>query len=202
MLGNYSRSHAGLCAHWIHPLHKRKSRADAKNYRGVHLTSQLSKVVERVIGTVFILWAERSVLPGPNQYAYAKGRSYKDTLIVNVCSWILSMEQWYLVGVYCSDVAGAFDRVDRERLGQKLRVSGLNPKVTDFLRSWTEDRVSTVVIGGAHSPNEILANSVFQGTVLGPPLRNLFYATQESLSTRGGLRKRYSQMTLTFGGLS
>ena len=42
--------------------------------------------------------------------------------------------------------------------------------------SWSEDRVSTVVIGGAHSPNEILANSVFQGTVLGPPLRNLFYA--------------------------
>ena len=42
--------------------------------------------------------------------------------------------------------------------------------------SWSGDGVSTVVIGGAHSPNEILANSVFQGTLLGPPLWNLFYA--------------------------
>ena len=42
--------------------------------------------------------------------------------------------------------------------------------------SWSEDRVSRVVLGGAHSPDEILANSVFQGTVLGPPLWNIFYA--------------------------
>ena len=44
--------------HWAHGIHKRKSRADAKNYRGVHLTAQLSKVVEREIGSVFIPWAE------------------------------------------------------------------------------------------------------------------------------------------------
>ena len=100
------------------------------------------------------------------------------------------MEQGYLVGVYCSDVAGAFDRVDLERLGQKLRVSGLHPKVMDFIMSCSEDRVSKVVLGGAHSPDEILANSVFQGTVLGPPLWNLFYADASSLLTRGGLRKR------------
>ena len=59
---------------------------------------------------------------------------------------------------------------------KKLRVSGLHPKVTDFLMSWSEDRLSKVVIGGAHSPNDILANSVFQEIVFGPPLRNLFYA--------------------------
>ena len=112
------------------------------------------------------------------------------------------MGQGYLVGVYCSDVAGAFDRVDRERLGQKLRVSGLHPKVTDFLMSWSEDRVNTVVIGGAHSPKEILATSVFQGTVLGPPLWNLFYADARIAFNARGLRKRYSQMTLIVGGLS
>ena len=42
------------------------------------------------------------------------------------------MEQLYFVGVYYSDVAGAFDRVDRERLGPQLRVSEFHPKVTDF----------------------------------------------------------------------
>lgn len=36
--------------HWIHAIQKRKSRVDAKNYRGGHLTPQLPKVVERALG--------------------------------------------------------------------------------------------------------------------------------------------------------
>ena len=172
--------------HWIHALHKRKSRADPRHYRGVHLTAQLSKVVERAIGTVFIPWAEAHKLYGPNQYAYAKGKGYKDTLIVNVCNWILLMEQGFLVGVYCSDVSGAFDRVERDRLCEKLRVSGLHPQVVAFLSSWLEDRVSKVVVGGAHSPEEPLTNSVYQGTVLGSPLWNLFYSdARRSVNDKG-----------------
>ena len=40
--------------HWVHPLHKRKSKAVPQNYRGVHLTAQLSKVVERSVGSIFV----------------------------------------------------------------------------------------------------------------------------------------------------
>ena len=39
--------------HWTVPLFKRKSRADPGNYGGVHLTSQLSKATERVVGKFF-----------------------------------------------------------------------------------------------------------------------------------------------------
>ena len=44
-----------------------------------------------------------------------------------------------------------------------------------FLVSWLEDRISQVVMGGARSPAKQLADNVFQGTVLGPVLWNLFY---------------------------
>ena len=60
--------------HWVHAIHKRKSRADANKYRGVHLTAQLSKVVERAIGCLFIPWAEAHDLYGPCQFAYGKGK--------------------------------------------------------------------------------------------------------------------------------
>ena len=40
--------------HRIVPLYKRKARSDPGNYRGVHLTTQLSKVVERVVGKKFL----------------------------------------------------------------------------------------------------------------------------------------------------
>ena len=170
--------------HWIHGIHKRKSRADAKNYRGVHLTAQLSKVVERAIGSVFIPWAESHGLYGPCQFAYSKGKGYKDALLVNVCNWLLRMERGERVGLFCADVSGAFDRVDQRILGRKLRASGLHPQVVAFLISWLEDRVSQVVMGGARSPEEKLADSVFQGTVLGPVLWNLFYEDARQAANR------------------
>ena len=172
--------------HWVHPIHKRKSKADARNYRGVHLTPQLSKVIERAIGSVFIPWAEGSGAYGPRQFAYAKGMSYKDVLALNVCTWLSLMDRGFLVGVYCSDVSGAFDRVEMERLCAKLRASGPHESVVAFLASWLEDRVAKVVAGGKASLSELLANSVFQGTVLGPPLWNLFYAdARKAVNAKG-----------------
>ena len=85
------------------------------------------------------------------------------------------MERGELVGLFCADVSGAFGRVDHRKLRRKLRASGLHPQVVAFLESWLQDRVSQVVVGGARSPEEQLADSVFQGTVLGPVLWNLFY---------------------------
>ena len=146
--------------HWIHPLHKRLSRANPENYRGVHLTAQLSKVVERTVGGTFVQWlADNRV--GDRQYAYSRQRSHRDVLAVNVCSWLLLWESGHSVGLYCSDVAGAFDRVRRERLVEKLRASGLPDDVVNFLASWLEERVSRVVVAGGSSENEWLFGSFF-----------------------------------------
>ena len=161
--------------HWVQPLYKKKSRADVGNYRGIHLTPQLSKVLERVVGKTFLPWINRNNKFGDHQYAYGKGRSHRDALAVNVNSWLLKLEDKEIVALYCSDVSGAFDRVSRERLLRKLAVSGLHSKIVAFLDSWLADRVSVVIVGGESSIPRVLANSVFQGTVLGPPLWNLFY---------------------------
>ena len=85
-------------------------------------------------------------------------------------------EEGKSAGLYCSDVSGAFDRVSKQRLVAKLRASGLPDCLVAFLSSWLDDRVSKVIVSGSHSAEAILANSVYQGTVLGPPLWNLFYA--------------------------
>ena len=169
--------------HWIHPLYKKKSRADGNNYRGVHLTPQISKVVERVVGCVFLPWANRVGLFEENQYAYSTRRSHRDALAVNICNLRRFLDNGCAVGLYCSDVSGAFDRVRCDRLVEKLEVSGLHRNVVRLLASWLEDRESSVVVCGAKSDPTELANSVFQGTVLGPPLWNIFYA-DAALATR------------------
>ncbi len=161
--------------HWVQSIHKRASKADAKNYRGVHLTPQLSKVVERAVASLLVPWLESHSSYGPHQYAYSNGKGYKDVPTINVCSWILAMERGDLVGVYCSDVSGAFDRVSHSRLGDKLERQGLHPGMLSFLKSWLQDRVQEVVVGGRSAGTEPLSDSVFQGTVLGSPLWNVFY---------------------------
>ena len=71
-------------------------------------------------------------------------------------------------------------------LCEKLRVSGFHPTVIAFLISWSEDRQCRVVLGGVQSPDETSANSVFQRTVYGPTLRNIFYADARcSIIARG-----------------
>ena len=110
----------------------------------------------------------------------------------------------FAVGLYCSDVSGAFEHVCRARLCEKLRVSVLVPEVISFLESWLEDRVACAVVAGAKSEDEVLANSVVQGTVLGPPLWNFFYAstpTQGSLSESMALLKQ-SLPTISIAGPS
>ena len=104
------------------------------------------------------------------------GRGYKDVLCINVCNWLLAMENGYATALYCSDVSGAFDRVSRRRLADKLRRLGLHPRLQQFLESWLADRVAEVVVGGRSAGQEPLTDSVFQGTVLGLPLWNVFYA--------------------------
>ena len=102
--------------HWIHPIYKKRSKADPANYRGVHLTPQISKIVERVIGCAFLHAANQDGLYGERQYAYTCKRSHKDALAVNVCNWLWMMEEGEAVGLYCSDVSGPFDGVRRTRL--------------------------------------------------------------------------------------
>ena len=48
--------------HWLFPLHKKKSKTNPVNYRGIHLTSQLSKVVKRLFAMLFAMTCIRSLL--------------------------------------------------------------------------------------------------------------------------------------------
>ena len=105
---------------------------------------------------------------------------------MNTCTWLLLMEEGFAVGLFCSDVKGAFDRVAAERLTAKLTQTGLHADVVGFLASWLFDSTSKVVVGGRTPGAEPLTDSVFQGTVLGPPLWNASFADSNRPLTKTG----------------
>ena len=140
------------------------------------MTSQLSKVVERLILRLMAphvcLWN----LAGLNQFAYTKKRGSRDVLALLTMRWLKALDSNMKILVYCSDVSGAFDRVCKNRLMQKIRAQGIHPKLVKLIGSWLEPRDAHVVINGAQSATFQILNMVFQGTVLGPQLWNLFFA--------------------------
>ena len=103
------------------------------------------------------------------------GRRARDALALLVLTWLRALGTGRKVAVYCSDVSGAFDRVCSKRLVAKLKNKGLHPLIVEVLASWLQDRFAHIVVGGTSSKDMGLSNMVFQGTVTGPSLWNLFF---------------------------
>ena len=117
---------------------------------------------------------------GPSQFAYTAGRGARDALAMLVLAWIWALAAGKKIAVYCSDVSGAFDKVSLDRLVHKLKNTGLHPKIVAVLASWLRQRQATVVVGGTMSKVMALRDMVYQGTVTGPDLWNLFFEDSRS----------------------
>ena len=161
--------------HLIVPIYKKGSAFKAGNYRGVHLTSVLSKVAERLIGSRLVPFLQRNAY-GDNQWAFSKGIGCKDLVTMLVMSWILGICSGHKIGAYLSDITGAFDRVFKVYLLAKLYRAGVGSTYLNFLDAYLAPREGKVVVQGASSEVFVLDDQVFQGTVLGPPLWNAFFA--------------------------
>ena len=109
----------------------------------------------------FVPHLESAGVFGSNQFAYRKKRGCKDALAMNVIQWIWWLHLNRKVGLYCSDVSGAFDKVSSVRLARKLELYGVLGKRLAFLRSWQEARVAVVVVNGSFSDEASLRNMVF-----------------------------------------
>ena len=166
--------------HWVAPIYKRKSVYDANNYRGVHLTAQIAKVVERLLRVIFDeeLMCEISI--GPNQFAYRAGCGSRDAVAYLMLIWLKGFQEKCRFALYMSDVSGAFDRVSADRLIAKLRARQVPDDLLKVLASWLKARWAEVVVCGKRSLRYCLQNMVFQGTVLGPTLWNVFYGDSKA----------------------
>ena len=160
--------------HWLLPLHKRNATSNPANYRAIILTPQLSKAVERLLSPLFVPTLDLRAF-GEAQFAYRKQHGARDAVLLYVLSWIAGFNEGRKIGLYCSDVAGAFDRVNAELLMCKLASCGLNARLLKVLRSWLRDRSGFVIVNGEKSREMPLRNMVFQGTVWGPSLWNVFF---------------------------
>ena len=113
---------------------------------------------------------------GTNQWAYRRKCGSKDLLCFLQCSWILAICREKQIGVYFSDIEGAFDRVFAQCFLAKVRQLGICDKIVDLFGQYLSPRIANVVVAGECSDLFEISDMVFQGTVLGPLLWNVFFA--------------------------
>ena len=141
------------------PLYKEGSRFDPCNYRGIHLTTILSKVAERVICNPLMHFLRERCF-GNAQWAFRHKAGARDLVTVKVARWLLHVCQGRKVGVYLADISGACDKVCHERLMAKLSALGVAPGFLDFLHSYLLPRRGQVAAEGALSEALALTNMV------------------------------------------
>ena len=89
--------------------------------------------------------------------------------------WILAICTGKQIGGYLSDISGVLDRIDSILSLAKLYEFGIGEQYLRFIAAYLQPRQGQVVVQGAFSDKFEIANSVYQGTVLGPPLWNAFF---------------------------
>ena len=123
----------------VTPIFKKGSKADPGNRRPVSLTSNVCKLMERVINGTLSDYLERNVLEN-SQHGFRKGRSCQTNLIKffdKVGGWL---DEGKSVDVLYLDFAKAFDKVDHGRLIEKLAAEGVEGKLLAWLKDWLAGR--------------------------------------------------------------
>ena len=133
MSGKYPRrwGEAILC-----PLYKGGSLNDLNNYRGISLTSVLSKIFTKILNNRLIIWAEKSGLFFENQAGYRKGYSTIDQIFClnSIIQKYLSKKGGRLYAIFV-DFSKAFDRVPHCLLWERLINDGVHGRILIIIRN-------------------------------------------------------------------
>ena len=156
----------------IVPVYKAGGRDPLKtdSYRGITLTSMISKVLEFLVldrlESVFV----SAGLPHINQSAYRRAVSCADAIFATqevVARYLRGGSRVYMC-LY--DLQKAFDSVEYPVLLEKLYNAGVNGKMWRLLRNWYTGGSCQVKLDGKLSHSFEVERGVRQGSVLSPAL--------------------------------
>ena len=109
----------------IVPICKKGARCEPGNYRPVSLTSQVCKVMERLVKSAIMDHLEENELLTRHQHGFRKGKSCQSNLLEVLEDWTVVIDDGHGVDVLFLDFQKAFDSVPHKRLAVKLNGYGI-----------------------------------------------------------------------------
>ena len=157
----------------VSPIFKKGSKSDPGNYRPVSLTSNVCKLMERVVNIFFSAHLNNNVLNN-TQHGFRRGRSCQTNLIEFMDQITRWTDEGNSVDIVYLDFSKAFDKVDHGMLMEKLIAAGVGGKLWSWLKNWLSGRKQRVIVNGQCSGWLPVESGVPQGTVLGGPLFTVY----------------------------
>ena len=163
----------------VTPLYKKRNREDALYYRPISITTNLSKIFERIIATQIGTYMNDTRQYSKCQFGFRQRFSTSDALLYCIEKWRKSLikksldDNQYAV-VASLDLSKAFDSIDHDILMTKLKHLGFDNQSTALIKSFLHGRYQAVKIKDSVSPWMKLVRGVPQGTILGPLLFTLY----------------------------
>ena len=129
-------------------MFKPGARKKPENYRPVSLTSQVGKVMEKIIKKELVTYLEGKGLICETQHGFRKNRSCLTNLLDFFEAVAGEVDRGEPVDVLYFDFRKAFDRVPHQRLLLKMKALGIEGRILDWIRDWLKERRQRVVLGG------------------------------------------------------
>ena len=129
-------------------IFKKGAKWDPSNYRPVSLTSQIGKIMERIIKEDIVQFLQSNNLIRNSQHGFRNKRSCLTNLLEFMEKVAKYLDSGEPVDVIYLDFQKAFDKVPHMRLIERLKEIGIRGTLLDWIREWLKGRKQRVVING------------------------------------------------------
>ena len=161
----------------ITPIYKNKGqKSDPSQYRPISLTSQIVKLLERIIRIYIIQYLEVNNAFPDSQHGFRPGRSTVSQLVEQYENILDALAKKHNIDIIMLDYAKAFDTINHSILLHKLKKFGISGKVGKWIANFLLNRNQKVAINGFQSKPSQVISGVPQGTILGPVLFLVYIA--------------------------